>query len=56
MDESDFEIDRDKLVEGSRRFPAHRLTRPAGHPHADVSYLRRGADFGRHAWDEGGHS
>lgn len=58
MQESDFEITRTNVDEGARRFPAHRLTRPSGHPDADVSYLRAspGADFTKHAWDEGGHS
>lgn len=58
MQESDFEYNRHNLSEGSRRFPAQRLSRPSGRPSADVSYLQTspGAEFGRHAWDEGGHS
>ncbi|HSI26270.1 MAG TPA: hypothetical protein VK948_02585 [Aeromicrobium sp.] len=58
MQESDFDVDHTSVDDCSRRFPAHRLTRPSGQPDADVSYLRTspGAEFRRHAWDEGGHS
>ncbi|HWV25837.1 MAG TPA: hypothetical protein VNZ66_01335 [Aeromicrobium sp.] len=57
MDETSFEINRADLSEASRRFPAHRLPRAVGRPTADVTYLAApGAEFARHAWDEGGHS
>lgn len=58
MLESDFEIDPSKLTDGSRRFPADRLTRPTGAGDGDVSYLAESpeTEFGRHVWDEGGHS
>jgi len=56
MQESDFEFDRASVAVSSQRFPAHRKTVPVGHPDADVSYLQACAEFGRHAWDEGGHS
>lgn len=57
MDDTTFEYDITQLVEASRRFPAHRREMPTGHPDADVSYLTTApsAEFGRHAWDEGGH-
>ncbi len=55
MDESSFDIDATVLREAAQRFPAHRLTGLAGHPSSDVSYLATAAEFGRHAWDEGGH-
>ncbi|MCW2829886.1 MAG: hypothetical protein JWP31_578 [Aeromicrobium sp.] len=56
MDESSFEIDSQQLAEASRRFPAQRLVATRAKPDADVSYLTMapGAEFGRHAWDEGG--
>jgi hypothetical protein len=55
--ETDFEYEDAQLAEAYRRFPAHRLHPPVvHHPHVDVSYLREpNAEFGRHAWDEGGH-
>ena len=58
MDESSFEIDSATLAEASRRFPAHRLATTRAHPDPDVTYLAvdAGGEFGRHAWDEGGHS
>lgn len=55
MDESSFEIDQAQLVEAAKRFPAHRKTTLNGHPDSDVSYIARAAEYGRHAWDEGGH-
>lgn len=58
MDETTFEYEVAQLIEASRRFPAHRRTIPhVAHPHVDVDYLRTApsAEFGRHAWDEGGH-
>ena len=58
MDETTFEFEAAQLVEASRRFPAHRRTMPpVAHPDIDVGYLRTApsAEFGRHAWDEGGH-
>lgn len=55
MDESSFEIDQQQLAESVRKFPAHRHTVPVSHPTADMSYIDRGAAFGRHAWDECGH-
>lgn len=56
MDETTFDWEIAQLAEASRRFPAHRLHPPVVHPHVDVSYLRApNAEFGRHAWDEGGH-
>ncbi len=57
MDETSFDISRSELAEASRRFPAHRLPQPAGHPSSDVGYFAApGTEFARHAWDEGGHS
>lgn len=67
MDETSFEFDTAQLAEASRRFPAHRLTLSIngggtdGRPNRDVSYLASAnylataTEFGRHAWDEGGH-
>lgn len=56
MDESSFDIDSTQLAEASRRFTSDRLVPSAAHPHSDVSYLAApAAEFGRHAWDEGGH-
>ncbi len=57
MDESTFEIDTTQLAEASRLFPAHRVAHRVPSPTGDVSYLAAapGAEFGRHAWDEGGH-
>ena len=55
MDETSFDIDQAQLREAAKRFPAHRLTNAGGHPTSDVSYLATAAEFGRHAWDEGGH-
>ena len=57
MDESTFEIDSTQIAEASARFPAHRLATRHAKPNADVSYLETApsAEFGRHAWDEGGH-
>lgn len=56
MDESSFEIDSTQLAEASRRFPAHRLSTPHPRVEADLSYLASAdGEFGRHAWDEGGH-
>ena len=55
MDESSFDIDPAMLLEAARRFPAHRLMGLDGHPDSDVSYLATATEFGRHAWDEGGH-
>lgn len=55
MEESAFEIDSRHLAEASVLFPAHRLVPSAPHPGSDVSYLSAGSEFGRHAWDEGGH-
>jgi hypothetical protein len=57
MDESSFDIDSTQLAEASLRFPAHRLTPAQASVDSDVSYLAAapGADFARHAWDEGGH-
>ena len=57
MDETMFEYESAQLAEASRRFPAHRRAMHVGHPDADVEYLRTApsAEFGRHAWDEGGH-
>jgi hypothetical protein len=54
MDESSFDIDSAQAAEVSARFPAHRLDRPHAKPNADLSYLAGSAEFGRHAWDEGG--
>ena len=58
MDETTFEYDSAQLAAASRRFPAHRRPIPVGHPDADLGHLLRtspSAEFGRHAWDEGGH-
>ena len=57
MDESTFEIDSDQVAETSARFPAHRLAPRHAKPDTDVTYLETApsAEFGRHAWDEGGH-
>jgi hypothetical protein len=58
MDESTFEYEAAQLAEASRRFPAHRRkSPPVAHPDIDVRYLGTApnAEFGRHAWDEGGH-
>ncbi len=56
MDEAMFEVDGAKLAEASRRFPAHRRDVHVGHPVSDLDYLTApSAEFGRHAWDEGGH-
>lgn len=56
MDETMYEVDVARLAEASRRFPAHRRVATVGHPGADLAYLTApGAEFGRHAWDEGGH-
>ncbi len=57
MDETMFEYESAQLAEASRRFPAHRRAMHVGHPSADVEYLSTApsAEFGRHAWDEGGH-
>ena len=57
MDDSTFEIDSAQIAEASARFPAHRLAPRHAKPNADVSYLETApsAEFGRHAWDEGGH-
>ncbi len=58
MDETTFEYESAQLAEASRRFPAHRREiSPIAHPVSDVGYLRTApsAEFGRHAWDEGGH-
>lgn len=59
MDETTFEFEAAQLAEASRRFPAHRRkVSPVAHPDIDVGFLRTApsAEFGRHAWDEGGHS
>lgn len=57
MDDTTFDYETAQLAEASRRFPAHRRHTRVAHPHADVSYFRTApsAEFGRHAWDEGGH-
>ena len=55
MDETTFDIDQHQLAEGCRRFPARRLTPRHARPTADLGYLREAGDFGRRAWDEGGH-
>ncbi len=56
MDETDFVFEPMQIAEASRLFPAHRREIQAGRPVADVSYLTApNAEFGRHAWDEGGH-
>jgi len=55
MDESSFDIDPAQLLEAAKRFPAHRQTSLGGHPNSDVTYIASAAEFGRHAWDEGGH-
>ena len=57
MEESAFEFDSAQVAETSRRFPAQRLAHAAPRPVSDVGYLDAapGAEFGRHAWDEGGH-
>jgi hypothetical protein len=57
MDDTTFEFEPRDVTEGSRRFPAHRRTTSSGHPAVDLSYLATapGVEFGRHAWDEGGH-
>lgn len=55
MDETTFDIDPAQLREAALRFPAHRLSALGAHPASDVSYLASAAEFGRHAWDEGGH-
>ena len=57
MDETTFDIDKAQLAEASRRFPAARLPyRDVAHARADLTYLAApAAEFGRHAWDEGGH-
>ncbi len=56
MDETMFEVDVAQLAEASRRFPAHRRAVPIGRPDADLAYFTApGSEFGRHAWDEGGH-
>lgn len=56
MDETTFDIDSRQLAEASHRFPARRLPQRDARPAADFSYLAApAAEFGRHAWDEGGH-
>ena len=56
MDESSFDIDPAQVAAASHVIPAHRKETVLGHPHRDVSYLNAPeAEFGRHAWDEGGH-
>jgi hypothetical protein len=55
MDETSFDIDQAQLREAAERFPAHRLTHAGGRPNSDVTYIATAAEFGRHAWDEGGH-
>ena len=55
MEESAFEFDSAHVAETSRRFPAQRLTHAAPHPVSDVNYIATAAEYGRHAWDEGGH-
>lgn len=55
MEETAFEFDSRQLAETSRRFPAHRLVPAASRPSGDLAFLAGGAEFGRHAWDEGGH-
>lgn len=55
MDEATFDIDAIQLAEASRRFPAARLAPARSHVQWDLSYLAApAAEFGRHAWDEGG--
>ena len=58
MDETTFEYEVAQLMEVSRLFPARRRHATAAHLDVDVSYLRTASsvEFGRHAWDEGGHS
>ena len=56
MDETMFEVDTAQLAEASRRFPAHRRAVTVGHPGVGLAHLTAsGSEFGRHAWDEGGH-
>ncbi len=55
MDETTFDFDPATLHEAARRFPAQRLVSLNGRPSSDVSYIARAAEFGLHAWDEGGH-
>ncbi len=54
MDDTTFEYDRSDVATVARRFPAHRLDQPAGHP-GDVRFLSGADEFQQHAWDEGGH-
>jgi hypothetical protein len=57
MDESSFDIDAAQVAETSARFPARRLAPRHAKPDTDVTYLETApsAEYGRHAWDEGGH-
>ena len=57
MDESTFDIDPTQVARPRPRFPAHRLAPRHAKPDSDVSYLDNApsAEYGRHAWDEGGH-
>ena len=55
MDEISFGMQTDQIAQMSRRFPAHRTTQPVAHPQGDLAWLATGPEFGRHAWDEGGH-
>lgn len=51
-----FVYDADQVAAGVQLFPAHRQAAPVAHPSADFTYLAADdAEFGRHAWDEGGH-
>ena len=56
MDETTFEYETAQLAEASRRFPAHRRAMPVVRADPDFGYLSTAssAEFGRHAWDEGG--
>lgn len=57
MEESAFEFSPVQVAETSRRFPASRLVATPAHPVDDLGQrlAAPGAEFGRHAWDEGGH-
>ncbi len=55
MDESSFDIDPAQLREAAQALSRAPPDQLGGHPDSDVSYIATAAEFGRHAWDEGGH-
>lgn len=57
MEESSFDVDSGQLRTLAQRYPEHHREVATAHPDADLTYVRtsRGAEFGSHCWDEGGH-